>query len=261
MQDAPDQNSLSHRVAEAIRSADAPALAAAIHEGADVDAWTPDGRVPLFLAVEKGDVEIVRLVAQRCRNIDPQNDCDFTPLTAALQKNRADIAHVLLDNNASPFPAGKGADYALDWALANKMHGVIGRMLVLGKWPDRPFKEKPLIVHAAEQNDLVLAGACVAAGVNIDRGQIKNGYTALHVAAREGHEGFMRFLISNGANENVTANGTQTPFDWARDGGKVLRMIIAERDMHNAARELVEGAENDVIIRQPLRLKIKPSIF
>ncbi len=255
---ASDQDSLSRRVAEAICAADAAALTTAIHDGADVDAWTPEGRAPLFLAVEKGDVAVVRLIAGRSRNIDPQNDCDFSPFTLAVRQNRADIAHALLDCGASPFPSGKGADYPLDWALSNKMYDVIGRMLVQGKWPDRPFKGSPLIVHAAEQNDLDLARTCLAAGADIDRGQAKNGYTALHVAARGGAEDFMRFLIDKGANENSTANGTQTPFDWARDGGALLRSIVAEREMRKAARELTEGMGSDITVGRPLQLKKNP---
>lgn len=238
----------------AVRARDLAAAQDCLARGANPAARLED-TYALFAAMENNDPAMIRLLAPRVAHIDTTDACDFSIFTHAVRKNLAEAAETLLECGASPFPPGRGAEYALDWAVANKMYGVITAMLKASGFPNRAYKDEPLLVHAVRNDDLPLAEACLAGGVDINRGERKHGYTALHVAAREGNEMFMRWLITRGARADVTANGTQTPFDWAGGHETTLRRIVNERDMKEAARALKEGLPENLRVRPPVRFR------
>ena len=257
MPTADEQIKLNAGLIAAVEARQADAVEALLEAGADANAWRINDRTLLLKAIETDDAKIVRLVAARTQYLDVTDAADFAPITHAVRHKRAAAAHALLDAGANPFPPGKGADFALDWAVGNKMYDVITRMLTASGWPDRLYKDEPLIAYAARENDLDLAKACIAAGVNVNRGERAHGYTALHVAAGNGSADFIRLLLDNGARLDVTANGTQTPLDWAGDDN-TLRLIVVERDMREAARAMTEGISGALAINPPVRLKKSP---
>jgi ankyrin repeat protein len=260
MQNGVAENNLADKLAAALRARDAAAVDSLLRQGAPVDSWNIDGHAPLFLAVESKRPVLVQMVATRTGNIDVQDSCDFTPFTQAVRLNLPEIAHILLDHGASPFPSGRGAEYPLDWAVSGNQYGLIKRMLA--SWPDRHYKEAPLLLYAAEHADEELAKACIDAGAGINRGERKNGHTALHVAAKKGNISFIRLLIGAGADEHATDVRGQTAMDWARNAGheKVIARAIMERDMHRAALAMVEGTQDDLIVRPPVQLKRSPGL-
>ena len=254
MPPANEQDNLNSQLLTALRAKDVPAVQALLDAGADANARLTNEQSFLSVAVETGDAKVTALIAAHTKYLDLSDSCDFTAFTAAVRNNRADVAHALLNAGASPFPPGKGAEFPLDWAVANKMYDVIEQMLKKSGWADRMYKDEPLLVYAAKQDDLALAQACLTAGVNVNRGDAKSGCTALHIAARKGSETFISLLLENNASLEVTANGTQTPFDWAGNS-HVLRMLVAERDMRETARSMTEGTADAITVRPALRLK------
>lgn len=251
-----EQDKLNSQLIAAITAKDADAVKTLLDDGADANLRSPEGRSALLLAVDSGDARVTALVAGRTQYLDNSDSCDFTAFTQAVRNNKPAVAHALLDAGASPFPPGRGAEYPLDWAVANKMYDVIGRMLKKSGWPDRMYKDEPLIVYAAREDDIALAKACLDGGVNVNRGTAKNGITALHIAAQNGSEKFIALLLENNASLEVTANNAQTPFDWARNN--VLRMLVAERDMREAARMMTEGSAGPISVRRPVQFKRTP---
>jgi ankyrin repeat protein len=252
-----EQQELNDRLFDAVAAKDADAVEALLDAGADANARRVKEPRLLDTAVKAGDARIVALLAPRTLYLDVSDDCNFTALTHAVRHNKADVAHALLDAGASPFPHGDGAEYPLDWAVGNKMYSVIGRMLE--KWPDRLYKDEPLLIYAVKTDDMELAKTVVAAGANVNRGTARNGYTALHMAARKNSGPFIGFLLDQGASLEAKANGTQTVFDWSSDDGKLLRRIVAERQMKETARAMTEGAPENITVRQPVRFKKSPT--
>jgi ankyrin repeat protein len=260
MQNRDIHDDLSRRLGAALKEQNAAAVDALLRQGAPVDSWAAEVRPPLFMAVETKNPELVKLIAAHSKNPDTQDSCDFTPFTLAVRLGLPEIAHILLDGGASAFPSGRGAEYPLDWAIACGQYGLIGRMLTA--WPDRNFKDKPLLVHAAEQEDRALAEVCLKAGAGIDRSERTNGYTALHVAARRGDEGFIRFLLDRGANAEAPDALGQTPVDWAASFGKekVIKQLLLERDMRRVALEMTEGLRDAMTVSPPYQLIKAPKI-
>jgi ankyrin repeat protein len=254
---ATSQEELNRQLFAAVKAKEATAAEALLEAGADANARLPGEDSLLCLAVETDDARLVGLIAAHTRYLDITDDCDASAFTHATRHNRDAAAHALLDAGASPFPPGGGADYPLDWAVANKMYGLIGRMLKMG-WSDRLYKDEPLIVYAVKTEDLELAQACIDAGANVNRGEKEHGFTALHMAARKSSETLIRFLLDNNASLEIKANGWQTPFDW--DSTNLLRQIVTEREMIAAARELTEGAPESITVRPPVRFKKSPNV-
>lgn len=257
MQDA--ENSLDHLLVAALKAQDAALVESLLAQGADADARVQNERQPLFLAVESKNLELVKLVAAQSKDVNIQDDCDFTPFTQAVRLELKDIAHALLDNGASPFPAGKGAGIPLDWAISCKQYGLVLRML--SSQPDALYKGAPVLVYAAEHGDMELAKACLTAGASINLGDAENGYTALHVISRQSNAAeFLRLLIDAGADENKADARGRTPAEWALHAGNedVFRRVIIEREMRKASVALTEGLQDAMTVRPPIRLATKP---
>lgn len=249
-----DQVKLNAELSAAIDARQADVVEALLTTAADANGGRLNDQPLLLKAIETDDARIVGLVAARTQYLDTTDSCDFAPITHAIRNKRAAAAHALLDAGAKPFPPGKGEEFALDWAVGNKMYDVITRMLAASGWPDRLYKDEPLIVYATRNNDLDLARACLAAGVNVNRGERAHGFTALHVAARNGAADFIRLLLENGARLDVMANGTQTPFDWAGDDN-TLRLLVTEQHMREAARAMTEGTTDAITVNRPMQLR------
>jgi uncharacterized protein len=251
------EEGLDAKLIAAVKANDAAAATELLALGANPDARAVNESALLFTAVGHKNPALVKLLAEKSRQVNLQDSCDFTPFTQAVRLGLPEIAHILLDHGAQPFPPGKGADYALDWAIANKLYDVAERILKEGGWPDRMFKGGPVLVLAAEQGDLKLAEACLKAGGSVARADPKNGYTALHVAAKKGDAEFIRFLLGRGAPEEAADTLGQTPLDWARNAGRdnILRGIISAREMQAAAKELTDGLKEGLAVRRPYRLK------
>lgn len=131
------------------------------------------GQTPLHVAVEKGFVDIVRLLVERLEvDVDMTDAAGWTALHWACairreQGDRADaISKILLDAGADVGAVTKDRqDSALHFAAANGHPGVVE--LLVGK------------------------------GANVNRTNDEDS-TPMHVAAQRGHKDIIKFLNANG---------------------------------------------------------------
>lgn len=247
---------IDQRLIAALKAQDVQAVEELLKQGADADARVQNERAPLFMAVESKNLALVKLVAACAKDVNIQDDCDFTPFTQAVRMELQDIAQALLDNGALPFPPGRGSHIPLDWAIFRGQHAITARLLSAG--PDCLYKERPVLVYAAEQGDIALAQVCIAAGADVNLSESKNGNTALHLAARRGDAPFIQLLIQSGASEHVEDAQRSTALDLARSSGngRIFESIILERDMRRAAVALTEGAPEKIAVGRPLKLQM-----
>ncbi len=93
-----------------------------VGEGVDVNCWDRFGRSALVFAAMAGQVELAKLLVEAGAWIDPHEDYDtyHTPLTAALEYGKVEVAAYLLSAGADPTRhAGPAQRTAADYARSN----------------------------------------------------------------------------------------------------------------------------------------------
>jgi len=91
----------------------------------DVNAVDPDGRTPLFYAVEKKDMELINFFLSRGANPDVVDNAGQTPLGLCFKNNDSKIAGVLASNGADIHKAIPLADNASPAILALETNPMI----------------------------------------------------------------------------------------------------------------------------------------
>jgi ankyrin repeat protein len=154
-------------VIDTVRDGDGAALAAALDNGADVDAAEPDGSTALHWAVHGDDPEAVRALLEAGADPSARTRTDITPLYMAAEVGDATLIGLLLD---------AGAD-----ANERFAHG-----------------ETPLMM-AARTGRVDAIDTLVAAGAEVDAAEDLRGTTALMWAAAYSNPDAVAALIGHGA--------------------------------------------------------------
>lgn len=174
---------------------------------------------PLHIAVEAGDVELVKVLLHEAKGKLDVSLLDFdkaSPLHYALEAGDMDIVEVLLEAGADvnqPHPdfssplhlaATRGKPHLLQLLLARGADtGVVGR----DDWT-------PLMLAAragsADKIAILLGAGADASAAN------KQGNTALHLAALNGHVAAVRALLAGGASKAAANAEGKTPAQVAK---------------------------------------------
>lgn len=129
-------------------------------------------------------VKSIIALAKTSRVLDVANGksdeefAEMTPLCLAISKKQNDIVQILLDNGANP----------------NK--------LTINSFP---------LIFASQMGDVSIIKILIEKGAEINSADTKTGNTALHEAARVGHENVVQFLLTVGADINATNKVGETP--------------------------------------------------
>jgi len=138
-----------------------------------------NGRTPLFVATQKGQLEVVRLLLDAGANVDKADSDGWTPLQIASQKGHLDIVRVLVEEGADK-------DKVDSW----------GRT--------------PLSV-ASQNGHLEIVRLLVDAGADKDKAN-SWGSTPLDIAKKEGYTDIINYLEGGQAPTVPAApTGTQAP--------------------------------------------------
>ena len=214
------------RLVDAVRNGDTAAVRALLIEGAEVNAAEADGATALHWAIYRDDLTTVRLLIRAGANVEAANRYGVRPLSLASANGNAQTVEVLLEAGADPtaMTAGEppimsaartgnveavtllaryGADVnatetlrgqtALMWAVAER-HPVVAQALI----------DLGADVHARSAGG-GLEQSNILEAVPLMSRKVKEGFTALLFAARQGALESTRVLVTAGANVRETA--------------------------------------------------------
>ncbi|HEY1240758.1 MAG TPA: ankyrin repeat domain-containing protein [Bryobacteraceae bacterium] len=199
------------RLPEAARNQDAKTVRALIAQKADVNARSSDGSTALLWLVHWNDAETADLLLGAGADANAANDFQTTPLAEACTNGNSALVRSLLKAGAKPnSPIATGETPLMTCARAGAVDGI--RMLVEygasvnGKEPRQ--NQTPLMWAAAERHpDAVKALIDAHADLTATS---KQGFTAIHFAARVGDLESVKLLLAAGVDINIqthTADG------------------------------------------------------
>ncbi|MEO7223485.1 MAG: ankyrin repeat domain-containing protein, partial [Devosia sp.] len=152
------------------KSGDIAAVTSALDGGAAVDE-IDGGVTALYVACEKGNVELARLLISRGADVNLMVKLQRTPLYGAIKGGYADIVKLLLDSGADPNQIAK---------LQTPLH------------------------IAAQDGCLQCVIALVEAGAEVNA-LTSSGIPPIHFAKRGGHEEIAAYLLDHGAGPPTSA--------------------------------------------------------
>ncbi|CAG0902819.1 unnamed protein product, partial [Cyprideis torosa] len=189
-------------------SGHSPCVDLLLRAGADINARTRAGQTPLHLCSGRGHRAVVLLLLGRGAEVDCRDEVGKTPLVWACKEGHVSVARDLVANGADVNAKDRGGGTPLIWASEGG-HVETVEFLVREAKADLEGRENIF------------------------------GWTALSLAAMEGHTHVMEILLAAGAEVDARDSNGLTPLQWACKEGALegVRLLID----HGADWTLADG--------------------
>ncbi|MGB1042588.1 MAG: ankyrin repeat domain-containing protein [Tenacibaculum sp.] len=205
-----------------------------INKGINVNQANKDGDTPLLYATYKNNLEIIKLLASKTKNINHTNNEGHTALTNAL-RNKIEVIDFLIKKGANTniidkkgndltyhlfknFPKKDNADFLKKLNLLQEKGLVI----------TNPQKNGNTLYHlAVEKQNITLLKFIKNLKIDINS-KNKNGYTALQLAVMKAKNNtIIKHLITEGANKNVKTDFDESLYDLANENEALKNIDIS----------------------------------
>jgi ankyrin repeat protein len=220
------------RLADAMKRRDKQAVHALLKQGAPVDGTQPDGATALHWAVHESDLEIVDALVRAGAKVDAATDLGATPLSLACTNANAAIVERLIAAGANVNTAVTSGETPLMTCARVGSLDAVGKLLAAGAAVNtkEPWQGQNALMWAASQGHPAIMQALIAKGADV-KAASKNGFTALHFAARQGGKvDAAKMLLTAGAGINEKAKDGSTPLLVATVRGHVpLSLFLLEQ--------------------------------
>ncbi|MDE0200553.1 MAG: ankyrin repeat domain-containing protein [Caldilineaceae bacterium] len=188
----------------AIEKGDVETVRLLVEAGADVNAAEGfGGNTPLHEAVEEGNAEIVQILVDAGADIEAEGFMDQTPLSLAAEEGASEIMQILL---------GQGADNGTQE----------------GEDKQAPAIGSEALFTAIEKGDVEMVRILVEAGADINAADGFGGNTPLHEAVEQGDAEIVRILVAAGADVHAEGYFDRTPLTLAAEEGatEILQILL-----------------------------------
>ncbi len=171
---------------------------------------------PLHLAAERGHTEIAEILINAGLDVNAQGPIGLTPLHRAAQQDHIDMVKFLLKHKAKVDARHQQGSTPLLVSAVASCPDVAKELLKARADINATNIQKISPLHAAATNgDFDFVRLLLARShIKINSKQ-RGGYTALHLAAKEGHEIVVSMLLKQGAGINIKSDLGFTPLDLA----------------------------------------------
>ena len=211
-----------------------------VHRGASIDEPNNDGLTPLMLACIHERLSAATVLLEMGANIERVDNKGLRALDHAASNNHPEVVALLVSRGAN-----LDAATPILYALRNKNNTPEKRKqtirILLESMTHKTIKTSfftntPLLILAAETDDLDIVNALLAAGAEVNERDAV-GKTPLLFAARKENLGIIQALLAAGANVNAADTQGNTPLMKASEVGRIdaIQALLAAGAEVNAA--------------------------
>jgi ankyrin repeat protein len=200
------------RLIEAVQNQDEPQVRALLSQHLDVNARSGDGSTALLWAAHWNDLEAARLLIRAGANVNAANDFRMSPLSQACTNGSAAFVDLLLKGGANPnTPIATGVPPIMTCARSGNADAV--RRLIAGDVDvnaPEPSQGQTALMWAAAEHHADVVRTLIQARADAGA-RTKNGFSALHFAAREGDVESAGLLLAAGVNIDTRSEPDAIP--------------------------------------------------
>ncbi len=191
------------RLVEAARNQDTAAVRALLAQKSDVNARSSDGSTALLWLAHWNDLDTAKLLLDAGADANLANDFRMTPLSQACTNADPAFVHVLLKSGAKPnTPIATGEMPLMTCAKTGSVDAV--RMLIeygADVNAKEPTQNQTALMWAAAERHADVVQALIEAHADL-KANSKQGFTAIHFAARVGDLESIKELLAAGVDVN-----------------------------------------------------------
>lgn len=189
---------------EAAKNQDQQQIRTLLSRRADVNVRSNDGSTALLWVAHWNDVETADLLLRAGADPNAANEFRMTPLSQACVNASASLVELLLKAGANPnTPIGTGETPLMTCAKTGSAKAV--RMLIdhdASINAKEPVQHQTALMWAAAERHPDVMKMLIDAKADL-QAHTRNGFTALHFAAREGDQETVRLLLAAGVSVNI----------------------------------------------------------
>jgi len=205
---------------EAVRNQDQRQVRTLLNQHVDVNAKSGDGSTALLWAAHWNTLETAGLLIRAGADANLANDFRMTPLSQACINGSAAMVDLLLKAGANPNTrVATGVPPLMTCARSGNADSV--RALLAGRADvnaKEPTQNQTALMWAAAEHHQGVVRTLIDGKADLDA-RTKNGFTALHFAAREGDLDSARLLLAAGVSIDIRSKADldQSAGELARD--------------------------------------------
>ena len=199
------------RLPDAAKNQDAKTVRSLLGQKADVNARSSDGSTALLWLAHWDDAESADLLLKVGADANTANDFGMTPLSQACTNGSAEFVRLLLKSGAKPnTPIATGETPLMTCAKTGNADAV--RLLIeygAAVNAKEPAQSQTALMWAAAERHANVVSALIAAHADL-KSRSKDGFTAIHFAARVGDLETIQLLLAAGVDVNIQTQPSQT---------------------------------------------------
>lgn len=193
---------------DAARNQDAKTVRTLLTQKAHVNARSSDGSTALLWAAHWNDAETAELLLKAGADANAVNDFKMTPLNQACINGSDELVRLLLKSGANPnTPTATGETPLMTCAKTGALDAV-RRLVEFGAAIEakEPTQGQTALMWAAAEHHADVVKALLDAHAD-PKAHSRQGFSAIHFAAREGDRAVVEVLLAAGVDVNILTQG------------------------------------------------------
>ena len=198
------------RLPDAARTQDAKAVRSLLSQKADVNARSSDGSTALLWLAHWNDVETADLLLKAGADANTANDFRMTPLSQACTNGGLEFVRLLLKSGANPNTAIATGETPLMTCSKTGNVDTVRLLVEYGATVNakEPTQSQTALMWAAAERHSNVVSALIAAHADL-KARSKDGFSAIHFAARVGDLETVQLLLAAGVDINIQTQTSQ----------------------------------------------------